>query len=298
MPQNKTRSKKKQKYQSFRLQKKIRPPQKPIAWPLKLFKQSVRSAKLRWRLLLGSSMVYAVLYLLLVRGIGAIVSVESWRDRFDLSTLGQNLNIFSEIVTGASPRSGAAGVFQVVLFVTFSMSLLAIFRAKSSDKLGVRDTYYFGTSQFVPFFIVLVFALLMLVPIGIGSAVIETARLNNLIVSNWEQAGFLLFGLALAAVTFYLLAGALFSLIVVSLQGVSPGEAIKTGWRLVEHRRGQIAWRLAVLVLILALIVTAVVLPVVFIYAPAAEFAFYGVSVVTIVMAHSYIYQLYQEMIG
>ncbi|MCA9349117.1 hypothetical protein KC878_03160 [Candidatus Saccharibacteria bacterium] len=293
------RLKKTDKYRSFRLQKKIRPSNKRLPSWFSLTKRTFSHLKQNKIIYLKVSLIYAVLYLLLVRGIGRITDLDQWFNRIDLSTFGKNLNIFSEIISGATPRSGAAGVFQVVIFTLFSLALLWVIRSlrSGSKKLKALDAYYAGTEPFVPYILVFLFCILMLLPMGLGSLVIETARRNNLIISNWEQAGFLVFGLFMAAISLFLLVGGLFGLIVASLGKVRPAEAIAIGWRTVRHRRPLIVWRISAMLVVCMFIVTVSVLPVVFIYSAAAEYVFYLTIIFLLLFVHLYIYELYREVI-
>jgi len=120
---------------------------------------------------------------------------------------------------------------------------------------------------------------------------------NGIAATGIEKFGFIILMLLLSSVTLFFLSSSVFALYIVTLPDMTPLKALRSARDLVRKRRLAVIIRVIYLPLALLLISAILTLPFI-IFAPvAAPWAFMIVSLVLLAIAHSYMYNLYRELL-
>ena len=111
-----------------------------------------------------------------------------------------------------------------------SLSVLWLIRNLSKQagkgKIRVREAVYFGPAQLVPFITLGLLLLLQLLPSLIVADFGAQLRENGVLGTNLEQAAGVAVILSFLALSFYWLAGGIFSLIIISLPGFEAARSL------------------------------------------------------------------------
>lgn len=295
-------------YKSFRLRKKIRKPlyRLPSSW--ELFKTAIGTIARRPRLFLGIAFVFAFLSLLLVHGFSGSTGLGDIKDLLNQQfsgASGQALTASSLLVyiigtSGSSDPSGS--VYQMILLTVCSLAIIWALRQAYASKLSlsirVRDAFYRGMYPLVPFLLVALVILIELVPTAIGGFLYSTVVQNGIAVLFAEKLLWaILFGF-MVLLTLYLVASTVFALYVVALPDMTPMRALRSSRRLVLHRRTAVLRKLIVLGLILLVAISLIMIPVILFIVSLASWVFFGLSMLMLVVVHSYVYALYRELLN
>ena len=174
---------------------------------------------------------------------------------------------------------------------------------------NLRDGLYSSGSPLVSTFLVSIVLILQLLPIGILALVYTALASTGLI--NEGFGAFLAFVTAALtiALTLYWLTATFISLVVVTLPGMYPMQALRTGGDLVVGRRLRIMYRLLWLAFWTAFTWLAVMIPVImldkwlvtvwdfWVYIPVVSLVASAVSSLLMIYIASYIYLLYRKVV-
>jgi len=120
---------------------------------------------------------------------------------------------------------------------------------------------------------------------------------NSIAVSGIEQFAWGLFFFMLALLSLYMLSSSLFALYIVTLPDMTPMKALRSARELVRNRRWIVLRKIIFLPLALLVLGGLVVIPVILIWAPAAQWIFFIGTMVALAITHSYMYSLYRELL-
>jgi hypothetical protein len=292
-------------YKSFRLSKRIKHPSAKLPSGWRMLKSSV-AVLWRNKLLFGPVIgIFTLLYIVFVRGFAGS----------DLTIIKEALNESNEL-PGAqastafglvayllgnttSGQSEIASLYQLILAVVFVMAMIWGLRQVQADKPVVplaREAYYKGPSQFVPFMLVLSVVGLQFVPALVGSTIYQQVMVTGISATSGESLVWLLLLLASLLLTFYMLCSSLFALIIVTLPGIVPMQALRSARELVRYRRGEVMRKVVFAPVALALFGLIILLPIVLFLTAIAEFIFFGYGVLCLTIMISYLYQLYRNL--
>ena len=164
-------------------------------------------------------------------------------------------------------------------------------------KIRIRDAYYQGMSPLVPFALVLVVIGFQLIPLLIGSAIYSTVMTNGIAIDGGEKFLFAAVFVLLALVSLYFVSSSVFALYIVTLSDMTPMKALKNARALVRGRRWRIIPKVLFLPVALFVVAASLLLPFI-IGAPAlAQSVFFVLSMFGLVVAHTYLYTLYRELL-
>lgn len=294
--------KKKKKYRSFRLQKRIKASPKYVPSTAELLKQTLTFMGKNIGLFLGIALIHGLLYGLLVRTTATV-------------DIGSVQNSFKEVF-GSSPNSarGTAAILGTVLgsprkvenggftvtFLVISFSLVYIWAARERINdvyIRVKDAVFNGLAPLASVLVVLLFMGLQLIPFGIATFFYTSARSNSLFASGFEDLLFFSITFFAGLLSFYYLTSSVIGLYASALPGVYPIKALRAGIELVSHRRLAIFRRLMALALVLVLTYLAMLLVVVRLI-PGRTYAFIDTFQIAIVpFVNIYIYKLYRSLL-
>lgn len=273
----------------------------------KLTWQTIVTIRRFWKAFVGIVLVYLILNVVFASGLSNLGSAV--RDiKFNLSDQSistahpviKALGGFGTLVVSAgSSGSGVAAVLQSVLFIIESLVIIWALRQLLAGKaIRVKQAYYHSMYPLIPFILVLVVIVIQLLPITLGATVftfVFTGALTNLAIANWLTAfAFLL----LALWSFYMLTASVFALYVVTLPEMEPRSALRSARNLVRYRRRVIFPKIlflpAAIFAMMGLIIIPLIIYASFLVAPA----FYILSMLAVLFAHTYLYSLYRSLIA
>ncbi len=303
--QSSPRRLKRSSYKSLRLQKRIKHPAKlPSVW--KLIKLASLTLWRRKVLFIGITLIYGLLNVVLAQGLSATTNVPALKNILDnltpqhLNALVSGTTIFVSLITsaGTSP-SQIAGAYQAFLALLGSLAIIwALRQVLVGARPRIRDAYYRGMYPLVPFLLVFLVACLQLIPLLVG------ATLYSIVISRGIAAYFvekllwgLLYGL-LSLLTFYLLSSSIFALYIVTLPDMTPMRALRSARELVRHRRWTVVRKILALPVILVLIAAVLMLPIIILLTPLAQYVFFILTMLALLAIHTYMYTLYRELLN
>ncbi|CAN5395640.1 hypothetical protein BH10PAT3_BH10PAT3_3880 [soil metagenome] len=276
----------------------------PNAWVV--LGRSVRHLYRNRKLFFGISLVYGVLYILLVKGVSANFQLGSLRQNLsntfsgNLSGLSMGVALYGLLLGSAGGSSSeAAGTYQTVLVIIVSLALIWALRSTYAEhgKLRIRDSFYKGMYPLVPFVIISLLVVLQLLPALIVGSLYSVVQSNGLVTGGVQQA----IALVVLAVgllwTFYMLSSSIFAFYIVTLADTPPVAALKLAKKLVRFKRQQILRKVLFLPAALLLFSAFVLIPLIIIFPLAAEVLFMLFTVLLLSVVHSYFYSLYRSLL-
>ena len=271
-----------------------------LAGGFMLIKKCLQFCSKNARLLVLINLVYLTFHVFLVRGLGGPMDITEIRanleEVFDSpSQTVTAVSIFGYLLTNGT--SGSDAMLQLIMFILISLVLIWTMRQLFSGALvSLKQAYYNSTGQLVPFLITAAWVVVQLLPVTIGTVLLQFAVYGGL-TSNLELFGIVLAFLLLLGWSVYLVTASLFALYIVTLPEMTPLAALRSAKQLVRYRRLKIQSRLVVLPIALLTVYAVVVLPLI-LYVPfLAEPVFYVLSIVSVAFSHIYIYHLYRELL-
>ncbi len=293
-------------YKSFKLSKKIKPVQPPLKSSYKIFKLSLKTFFSNKKVLIGLSLVYGLLTLILVNGFGNSLNAGELKEAFSdlsdgqLGDLTVSATIFGALVTSTGSAVTATGsVYQTVLLVIFALATIWCLRqVYAGQSASVKDGLYKGMTPLIPFLLVLVVIGLQLLPLAIGGWLYGIVISNNIAITFVEKAIWgLLFG-SMVILSLYMISSSIFGLFVVALPDMKPMKALRSARGLVLHRRLMVIKRLLFLPVILVLIAAVIMIPVLLWLTAIADWLFFGLSQLGAIFSLTYLYALYRELLN
>ncbi len=300
----KTRKLKTPEYHSFRLHKRIKHPIK-IPSSYLLFVRSLRILRKHWKIIGGIILIYGLLNILLVRGLGGGIGLPELKDNLDqtlqesASQLTVGFALFGALINTAQDSSNPnSSVYQSILLVMVSLALIwSLRQIQAGNKVGIRESFYRGMYPLVPFVAVLFVIGLQLVPLMVGNLVYGIVTSNGIAVTFLEKFVWALVFFLLAMLSIYMICSSVFALYISTLPDMTPMRALRSARQLVLHRRWSVMRRVLFLPVALLIIAAMLMLPLILFLTPVAEPAFFVFSMAILAMIHTYMYTLYRELL-
>lgn len=275
----------------------------PNVWRLtKLTAQTLWQHK---RLFIGMTLTYGLLNLILVQGLASNTNVSDLKHQLDQvftgnwGSLASSLSIFVVLVGGAGNASSqTAGAYQLFLALITSLAVIwALRQVLAGGTLRIRDAYYRGMYPLVQFVLVLLVIGLQLLPLLVGSLLYGTVSTNGIAVSGLEKLIWGLVYILLALLSLYWLSSSLFALYIVTLPDMTPLKALRSARELVRGRRWTVLRKILWLPLILIIAAAVIMLPIITLLTPLAQWVFFLLTMFALVAVHAYMYTLYRELL-
>lgn len=278
----------------------------PIPSSLQIFKYACRHIWQNKKLFAGIIIIYAVLYILLVKGLANNFQLAETRKSIEASldsnigslTLGAAL-LGSLLGTANTASTAAASVYQVILFIILSLALIWSLRQtyESPKPIKTRQAYYQGMYPLVPYILVWLVILLQLLPALIGISVYNLVSANGIAVGTFENILWVALVFLLVGASIFLTSSSIFATYVVALPNIAPMQALKKARKIVKFRRFAIIRKLLFLPLVLIVFTIALFLPMVLYATFLAEVVFLIYTMAVILFSHAYVYNLYRKLI-
>lgn len=297
--------KKKLKYRSFRLQKRIKPELKPLPTSWELIKESSRFLWRHKRIMLGIFLVQLAVYFVIVRA-PVQPDVESIQDsitslvkssgteisgvRSSAVTLGAVLSS-----TGSTQQNGAIGA--MMLFAFSLIYVWALRHLHNGNAIKVRDALYQGITSVVPVLFVVGVIMLEIFPFAFASFVYTLARTSGIFVTGFEDLAFFTAVMLLGLLLLFWMTSAVIALYMAALPGVYPMYALRSAKQLVQFQRVGVFRRMVALPLMLA-VLYVVLLLISIRFFPSKTFIVAEITqLMFIPIIHTYLYKLYRSML-
>ncbi len=299
------KARKKPKYKSFRLHRRIKHHEVPLPNWRMLLRKSVQLMMANKKPIFYFGLIYGFLNLLLVRGFSSPIDIGALRESFtsivgeDAAGLASGFTAFGLLINASTQGSSeVAQVYQSFLLIIASLALVWLFRQQQAgNKVGIKMAFYRGMYPFIPFTLVVLVMGLQLIPALIGNFLYSTVIDNGLAVGFFEQSVWLMLFASTVLLSLYMLSSSSIALYIVTLPEMTPMIALRKARELVRFRRFSVMRKVFALISVLFLVLVAVVLPIIFVLPALAEWMFFAVTVFGIPLVHGYMFSLYRELL-
>lgn len=295
---------KKPTYQSFKLQKRIKhSSQLPSSF--RIFVSSLKILLRHWRLFVLIAIVYGLIMFVLVGGTGNRVDSNGIKEAVKVSTNGKNVQLISGVTifgaligSATTAAQGAASAYVTVLFLMVSLAIIwALRELQVGNAITLRDAFYKGMRPIVPFILVLLVMFFQLFPLMFGSFFYNIAVNSGLFKSFVEQAIVTIPFFLMAVLSLYMISSSIFALYIVTLPDMTPMAALKAARKLVNFRRFEVMRKVFVLPFIFIVIAAVIMLPIIYIIPAIASTVFFALTILALIVFHSYMYTLYRSLL-
>ncbi len=264
------------------------------------------------RLLLGLGVLYAVLAYVLVGGISQVdfVTLKNATTQVvngDFGAFGTATSLFGAALTGnlMSPPSDVQQFMSAVLVLFFWLAIVWTSRMLMADKeITLRDSLYNSGAPIIPTLVVLSIMVVQLIPGAIGVFAYVTALNGGWLSGGVESMTFAFAALLLCLLSAYFVVSSLVGLIVVSLPGTYPWQALRTARGMVMNRRWGLVLRTLTLAVQMLIIWAVVMIPIFlldgwlrFDWLPLVPIFAQVLIGLTLVYTSVYMYRLYRSLL-
>ncbi len=293
---------------SGRKSKKAQPPKTlpklPNVWGLT--KAAWHTIWQNKELFIGITLIYGLLNLLLVQGLASGTDVSGLKHSLNqiftgnIGPLTSALSVFAVLVSSAGNGSSqTAGAYQLFLGLLTSLAVIwALRQVLAGTRVRIRDAYYRGMYPLVPFILVLLVIGLQLVPLLVGSTLYNLVISGGIAVYFIEKLAWGLLFALLALLSLYMISSSIFALYIVTLPDMTPLKALRSARDLVRHRRWTVLRKLLCLPIILLIAAAVIMVPIIIVLTPLAQWVFFLLTMFALVAVHTYIYTLYRELLN
>ncbi len=95
-----------------------------------------------------------------------------------------------------------------------------------------------------------------------------------------------------------MISSSIFALYIVTLPDMTPLKALRSARELVKGRRWAVILRLLSLPVILLIVAAIIMVPIIIVLTPVAQWVFFLLTMFTLVAVHAYMYTLYRELLN
>jgi len=264
------------------------------------------------RIILGLGLIYALLGYILVGGISQLdyVAFKDATVQFvdgDLGAVDTAFSLFGAALTGGlvAPPTDVQQFLSTALLLFFWLSLVWASRMLAADKeINLRDALYNSGGPIVPTVVMLAVIAVQLIPAALGIFGYATALNGGWLTGGVEAMAFGVGAVLLCLLSAYFVVSSLTGLIVVTLPGTYPWQALQTSRQLVMNRRWGIVLRMLVMIVQMVLVWGVVMIPIFlldnwlrFDWLPLVPIFIQALMGLTLVYTSVYIYRLYRSLL-
>lgn len=252
------------------------------------------------------SVLYVLLTLVFVKGFSNTLNIPELKDELstiqNVSSTSTSLTLAGVVATSSGAESGsAAGVYQSILLIIFLLAYVWLFRRTNDEttpvKLAVKEPFYKGMQQLVPFLLTILVIGLQLIPLIVGLGIFGIVQSNGLAATTVEVFLWGLMAGSLSVLTLYFLSSSIIALVIVTLPGTTPMQALKNAKKKTEFRRSAVMVRLFALTLLVSIVLGLLLMLTILVIPAAAEFIFLVLSAVSLPIVVGAVYKLYRAIL-
>lgn len=221
--------------------------------------------------------------------------------------------LFISTATGSlsSGLSDVQGVYAgIIILLSWLTGIWLLRNILAGNKVKFRDGLYNSGSPIVSTFLVVLLFVVQLLPAALAIVAYGAASTSGLLESGIAAMLFWIVAGLLVVLSLYWITSTFFALIIVTLPGMYPMEAIRTAGDLVVGRRFRILLRLLWMLIITALVWAIVMIPLILFdgwikgvwtavaNVPFIPFVLLIMSAISMIWIMCYIYLLYRKVIA
>jgi hypothetical protein len=197
----------------------------------------------------------------------------------------------------------------VITLLTWLTTVWLLRNLLAGHKVKLRDGLYSAGAPIVSTFMVALVFIVQLLPLALAVIGYSAASATGLLAGGVEAMLFWIVALLLAVLSAYWITSTFFALIIVTLPGMYPYQALKTASDLVIGRRLRILLRLVWMVFVTIIAWAIVMIPVIILDSwiksiwsaisgfPTVPLVLLILGAVTIIWVSSYVYLLYRKVV-
>jgi len=257
-----------------------------------------------WPSMLGVIFVYALVYAVTVIGLNFVIpSFNDSTNSTGVLASEQNVDSLTKAVDSISNSltfiSGdqSSTLVQFILFLVASLAFMWVLRKiRKLQKVKISEAYYQGTAQFIAMFLLIIWFVLFLIPVSIGTTILSvglSASTTALEISIISIISVLLF-----ALTVWLYARYWPSFYIISLPGMRPINALKNASSLTKKYRLNITIQVFGFVMITLFLVILAILPLAFILPVVVPYWVYTLMFIIFATTHTFLFSIYRSLVG
>lgn len=264
------------------------------------------------RIVLGLGAMYAVLGYILIGGVSQMDYV-AFKDgvaeviQGDLSAFETAFSLFGSALTGGlvAPPTDLQQFLSTALMLFFWLAMVWATRMLMADKeINLRDALYNSGAPIVPTLVMLAIIAVQLVPAALGTFGYATALNGGWLEGGVEAMAFAAGAILLCLLSAYFVVSSVTGLIIVTLPGTYPWQALRTARGLVMNRRWGVVLRVLVLIVHMVIVWGLVLIPIFlldnwlkFEWLPLVPIFMQVLMGLTLVYTSVYIYRLYRSLL-
>lgn len=297
----KAAEKKKKKYRSFRLQKRIKPEPRYVPPAAQLLRQTFKLYIKNFWVFLIIMFVHACLYYLFVRGSSS----------FDLQGTRESIKaIFGEdsgssgtfallgSVLGSNQQREGSSMINVAILLLISLAdIWVIRRIYANTRFKVRDAFYQGPGAFVPFVLILLVMMLQALPFTFTSYMYIIGRSGGLFISGVEDLLFFLLAVFCGLLSLYWMVTSIIALYAVTLPNMYPVSALRLTRNIVKFRRFLVFRRIVIFPVLIGIISLGILLLIVRFAPQSAPLLVEAFIILLLPILHGYYFNLYRSLL-
>lgn len=305
------RKKKRPKYRSFRLYKHIKPNKfvkLPSAWNV-LIESLVKLLENKKTVLVYVA-IYSFFYSLLVKGLNSNLSLPEVKQILLDSGLsaGDLFTSFALFITLISSSSASVDelsiVYQTVLFIVGSLAIIWLIRkfsSRDSVKIRVKDSFYKGMEQLIPFLIVLIFITLQSIPALAGVAILSFISGETVSFGLGESMALIVLSFSLLLLSLYFISGSIAAIFIVTLPGAEPLKSLHASNRLLLIHRWTVLRKLLMFFIYIFVLNSFILIPLIMLlpvsFSFLVEYTFMVFNILNIIIFYNFIYTMYKKLL-
>ena len=249
--------------------------------------------------------IYAILYLMFVKSISGGLDLGTLKENMKQLLKG-NFNkyatgfaLFSYLLgTNTSSDNQLAGVYQSMLILLASLVLIwSIRQMMEGVKVKAKIAYYKCMQPLVPLLLVMVVIGIQTLPIVIGMQIYGLVNDRGLAVGVIENLVVAAVLILLALLSMYMISSSIFGLYIVTLPDMTPLRALRSARALVLNRRFATMRKLVLMPVLFVLFAGIFIIPILVWATRFAEMAFLVYSMFSLAVVHTYLYNIYRELL-
>lgn len=206
--------------------------------------------------------------------------------------------------------SEAQQIYGVILLLIIWLTTIWLLRAQLvGKKPRLRDGLYNAGAPIVSTVMLFLLLIIQLIPAALALVGYTTASVTGFLDNGAIAMTFFVVAALLVVLSLYLMTSTFFALVIVTLPGMYPWQALKTAGDLVLGRRFRIILRLFWMIVVIALTWAVIMIPFILLsewlltlwkgisWLPLIPISLTLMSSLTIVFISAYIYLLYRKMV-
>jgi len=195
-----------------------------------------------------------------------------------------------------------------IVLLTWTTSIWLLRNILAGHKVKLRDGLYNSGSPIISTFLIILVFIIQLLPLALALIGYSAAMATGL--QGVEAMMFWIAGGLLAMLSLYWISSTFFALVIVTLPGMYPFQALKTAGDLVIGRRLRIIFRIIWMILVVVVTWAVIMIPVIMLdswaksfwpaiaWAPIVPLTLLILGALTIIWISSYVYLLYRKVVA